>query len=115
MISKRRGGASEMLISDVILERKLNTLKPFIGPTHFTRDPEHQKLFFGRDDETDEIVSLVIGHRLVLIYAQSGAGKTSIFEAQVAPALEKYGFKVLPRARVGITSDTEIELTSVEY
>src|SRR5829696_1504738 len=113
MISKGRRKASEMGISDIVVERKLNMLKPFIGPTHFTRDPEHQKLFFGRDDETDEIVSLILGHRLVLIYAQSGAGKTSIFEAQIAPTLKKYGFEVLPRVRVGITSDTKDELTSI--
>jgi hypothetical protein len=102
--------------SHAVEQSKLDGLKPFIGPIHFTRNSEHQKLFFGRDDETDEIVSLILGHRLILVYAQSGAGKTSIFEAQVAPTLiEKYGFEVLPRARVGVTSDTKIELTSINY
>ncbi len=89
-------------------------LKPFIGPRHFTRASEDQSLFFGRDEETDEIVSLILGHKLVLVYAQSGAGKTSIFEAQVAPKLGKeYGFEVLPRARVGTASNTKFELKSI--
>src|SRR5262249_54555890 len=49
------------------------------------------------------------GNQLVLIYAQSGAGKTSLFNAQVAPELEKNGFQVLPLARVGIGFRNDIE------
>src|SRR5919107_1068245 len=91
-------------------ERKQQIIiDPYIGPRPFKQDIEDQKRFFGRDDETDEIVSLILGHKLVLIYAQSGAGKTSIFNAKVAPTLEKYGFQVLPTARVGIASDTKSE------
>jgi hypothetical protein len=81
-------------------------IDPFIGPRPFRRDIEDQRLFFGRDKETNEILSLIFAHQLVLIYAQSGAGKTSILNAQVTPALEKYGYNVLPTARVGIGSDT---------
>jgi DNA-binding beta-propeller fold protein YncE len=88
-------------------------LDPYIGPRPFKRDIEDQKRFFGRDDETDEIVSLILGHKIVLIYAQSGTGKTSIFNAQVAPTLEKYGFQVLPTARVGIASDTKSDFNSL--
>lgn len=88
-------------------------LEPYIGPRPFTRDPDDQKRFFGRDDETDEIVSLILGHRLILVYAQSGAGKTSIIEAQVAPKLQEYGFEVL-RGRVGIASDTKVELDAID-
>jgi YVTN family beta-propeller protein len=40
-----------------------------------------------------------------LIYAQSGAGKTSIVNANVIPTLERHKFKVLPVARVKISSD----------
>ena len=79
---------------------KSDPLYPYIGPRPFKRDKDDQSRFFGRDVETNEIVSLVTSHRLVLIYAQSGAGKTSIFNAQVTPKLEGYGFEVLPMARV---------------
>ena len=68
------------------------SLEPYVGPRPFRRDIEDQSRFFGRDAETDEIVSLITSHRLVLIYAQSRAGKTSIFNAQVIPNLESYGF-----------------------
>jgi hypothetical protein len=83
-------------------------IDPFVGPRPFRR--EDQRLFFGRDKETNEILSLIFAHQLVLIYAQSGAGKTSILNAQVTPALEKYGYNVLPTARVGIGSDTKVGL-----
>jgi YVTN family beta-propeller protein len=89
-----------------VTEEEQEIIDPFIGPRPFRR--EDQKLFFGRDKETNEILSLVFAHQLVLIYAQSGAGKTSILNAQVTPALEKYGYNVLPTARVGIASDTKV-------
>jgi YVTN family beta-propeller protein len=75
---------------------------PFIGPVPFSRDELDQKRFFGRDYESEEIISLILGHRLVLIYAQSGAGKTSIINAKIAPELEKLGYEALPSARVSI-------------
>src|SRR3712207_9365124 len=74
---------------------------PFIGPRPFSQDTQHQRLFFGRDRETDEIASLIFTHQLVLVYAQSGTGKTSIFNAKVIPRLKENGFDVLPVARVG--------------
>ena len=57
----------------------IQSLEPYIGPRSFNRNLKDQKRFFGRDYETEEIVSLISSHKLVLIYAQSGAGKTSIF------------------------------------
>ena len=65
---------------------------------------EDQKRFFGRDEETDEIISLIFSHQIVLVYSQSGAGKTSIFNAKIIPTLINQGFEVFPTARVGIIS-----------
>jgi len=76
-------------------------MDPFVGPRAFTRDPADIKRFFGREDESDEILTLILGHPLVLVYAQSGAGKTSLFNAKVVPSLEQNGFQVLPLVRVG--------------
>src|ERR1041384_2701401 len=75
-------------------------LDPFVGPRPFARTSEDRARFYGRDRETGEIASLIVSHPVLLVYAQSGAGKTSLFEAQVAPALEARGFRVLPLARV---------------
>jgi len=77
-------------------------VNPYVGLQPFSRDKKDQTRFFGRDYESDEIISLILGHRLVLIYAQSGAGKTSIINAKIAPELEnKYRYQVLPTARIG--------------
>ncbi len=73
---------------------------PYVGPRPFERRDDDRARFFGRDREVDEIVSLVVSHPLVLVYAQSGAGKTSLFNTAVADALERKRFTVLPLARV---------------
>ena len=71
---------------------------PYVGPRPFERR-EHN-LFFGRDRETSELLSLIISHRTVLLHAQSGAGKTSLLNASLIPQLEDELFDVLPIARV---------------
>jgi len=74
---------------------------PYVGPRSFERKEWDRDHFFGRDRETQEIVSLMFTHPLLLVYAQSGAGKTSLFNAKIAPTLEdEHHFQVLPLTRV---------------
>ena len=56
---------------------------PYVGPTPFEYNDKDAARFFGRSRETDEIVSLIFGHPLTLVYAQSGAGKTSLINAGI--------------------------------
>ena len=86
-------------------------VNPFIGPSPFGRIIEDQVRFFGRNQETEEIVTLIFSHQLTLVYAQSGAGKTSIINAQVIPELEKYGYQVLPVSRVGISTLSDVNVS----
>ena len=72
---------------------------PYIGPRPFERADRDQ--FFGRTRETRDLLSLIMAERVVLFYAQSGAGKTSLLNTQIIPALEEEGFFVLPVVRVG--------------
>src|SRR2546430_15508483 len=72
--------------------------QPYVGPRPYERDD--LALFFGRDYEADELLSLIISYRELLFYAQSGTGKTSLLNAKVIPFLEKEGFEILPLARV---------------
>src|SRR6266446_1933490 len=72
--------------------------KPYVGPRPFGRDEKN--LFFGRDRETRDLCSLVIAHPIVLLYAASGAGKSSLLNAGLIPLLEARGYEVLPSARV---------------
>lgn len=73
---------------------------PYIGARPFERDDK--LYFFGRDEEARQLTSLVIAHRVVLFYAPSGAGKTSLLKAKVIPELEeRRRVRVLPVSRVG--------------
>lgn len=71
---------------------------PYVGPRPFER--QDRDLFFGREREASEVLSLVIAHRVLLTYAQSGAGKTSLLNTRLIPLLEEEGFEVFPVARV---------------
>ncbi|MGH9151599.1 MAG: hypothetical protein ACRD03_04135 [Acidimicrobiales bacterium] len=69
---------------------------PFVGPRSFGRD---EKLY-GRDREIRELLDLLVADRIVLCYSPSGAGKTSLIQAGLAPRLEEEGFHVLPPVRL---------------
>jgi conflict system STAND superfamily ATPase len=71
---------------------------PFVGPRPFEKEDGDR--FFGRTRETEELLSLIIAHRAVLVYAQSGAGKSSLLRAGVMNRLEKQQYQVLRSARV---------------
>jgi WD40 repeat protein len=71
---------------------------PYVGPRPFERQDSPR--FFGRDQEARELFSLIVANRAVVLYAPSGAGKTSLLNAQVVPLLEAEGFEVWPIARV---------------
>jgi len=77
---------------------QLNT-EPFVGPRPF--EQADRDFFFGRSQETDELVSLITAHPVVLLYAQSGAGKTSLVQAGLVNLLsDEEKFCVVPAMRV---------------
>lgn len=89
-----------------------NNGDPYVGPRPF--ELEDQKIFFGRGLEANELVSLVIAHPVVLIYSQSGAGKTSLIKAGVIPLLaEEEKFDVLPPARVREHGQANVQATNI--
>jgi hypothetical protein len=71
---------------------------PYVGPRTFTTAERH--LFFGRTREARDLLALVVSERLVLFYAQSGAGKSSLINTNLIPGLQAEGFEVLPVGRV---------------
>ena len=72
---------------------------PYVGPTAFTENDSTR--FFGRTEETRELASLVIARRAVLLYAQSGSGKTSLLQASLIPELKRRKrVETFPIARV---------------
>lgn len=72
---------------------------PYVGPQPF--EAEDADRFFGRTREIRDLTSLVVAHRVVLLYSTSGAGKSSLVNAGVVPALLDRGYEVLPAGRVG--------------
>ena len=80
---------------------------PYVGPRPF----QTGERLYGRDRERAELRDLLIAQRIVVMYAPSGAGKTSLIQAALVPELEEIEFHVLPIIRVnqpvangGITS-----------
>jgi AAA+ ATPase superfamily predicted ATPase len=73
--------------------------KPFVGPQPF--EEANGSFFYGRDREVQEILALILSSGISLIYAKSGIGKSSIFNAKIIPELQgsKYNFQVLPITR----------------
>ena len=70
---------------------------PYVGPASFEEDDRAR--FFGRDDDARELSYLLIARPAVLLYAQSGAGKTSLLRAKVIPDVRDAGeMRVLPDA-----------------
>jgi hypothetical protein len=75
------------------LERELSTPPPGLLPERPYKlldyyEAKDAAIFFGRQQETQKLSSLIHGHRLVLLYGASGTGKTSLLLAGVVPQLE---------------------------
>jgi conflict system STAND superfamily ATPase/SIR2-like protein len=55
-------------------------------------EPEDADRFFGRDVETDVLLADVVINRLVVLFAKTGTGKTSLINAGVRPRLKERGY-----------------------
>ncbi len=73
-------------------------VNPFVGPRPFTRND----VLHGRPRETADLFNLLISGRIVLMYAASGAGKTSLIQAALIPRMIEEGFTVLDNLRVNL-------------
>ena len=74
-------------------------INPYVGPRTFTE--KEGRFFFGREREARDLTARIVSERLLLFYAQSGAGKSSLLNARVIPKLrDEERFQVLPVGRV---------------
>ena len=87
------------------------TSNPYIGPRTFTRNEGH--LFFGREREAQDLLGLIVSERLVLFYAQSGAGKSSLVNTRLIPSLESEDFEVLPIGRVSGDAPADVNVENI--
>ncbi len=61
---------------------------PYVG----TRPLKRGEPIYGREQETAELLDLLIAERIVLLYSPSGAGKSSLLNAAILPKMEENGF-----------------------
>ena len=71
---------------------------PYVGPRPF--EIEDRDLFFGREQESQGLLSLAISQQIVLFFSPSGAGKSSLINTRLVPGLVDDGFFVYPVGRV---------------
>jgi hypothetical protein len=62
------------------------------GAQPFTDNDLSRKLFRGREREASALSCQIVAHRLVLLFARSGVGKTSLLNAGIAEMLRSQGF-----------------------
>jgi hypothetical protein len=62
---------------------------PYVGPRAFIAGEP----LYGRERELADLVDLVIAERVVLLYAPSGAGKSSLLQAGLAAAAGRGGVR----------------------
>ncbi len=56
-------------------------IQPFTG--------QQKDLFFGRDEDQEQLLSLLLLERLTVLFGKSGYGKSSLLQAGIAPRLER--------------------------
>jgi tetratricopeptide (TPR) repeat protein len=91
---------------------EVSKFNPYPGPRPFNSKEEN--LFFGRDSEVSELFSLVTAHQVVLLYSQSGAGKSSLFNAGLIPQMIKEGFEVIQSNGFGGVNPRKFRLEKAE-
>lgn len=106
--------ATGLVDTDATLPKGItrNDVCPYVGPTPVPR--KWGQGFYGRDPEVEQLLGLIKDARIVLLYASSGAGKSSLLNAEIAPRLENTNYDVLPGSgstgiRVGGAVDDKIK------
>jgi energy-coupling factor transporter ATP-binding protein EcfA2 len=66
---------------------RINTNNPFPGLRAF--EPHESSLFFGRDEQCDDLLTRLARRRLVAVVGTSGSGKSSLVRAGLLPALDR--------------------------
>ena len=69
----------------------METLHRYPGAQPFRDDEFSRRTFFGREPASVALTDQILANRLVIVYAKSGLGKTSLLNAGVAPRLREAG------------------------
>ncbi|MGD1108638.1 MAG: YCF48-related protein [Terracidiphilus sp.] len=69
----------------------METLHRYPGAQPFRDDEFSRRTFFGRESASVALTDQILANRLIIVYAKSGLGKTSLLNAGVAPRLREAG------------------------
>src|ERR1700733_1766061 len=69
----------------------METLHRYPGAQPFRDDDFSRRTFFGREPASIALTDQILANRLLIVYAKSGMGKTSLLNAGVAPRLREAG------------------------
>ncbi len=69
----------------------IETVYRYPGAEPFRDTDSSRRTFFGRQADSIALTDLILANRLVIVYARSGLGKTSLLNAGVAPRLRDAG------------------------
>jgi hypothetical protein len=78
------------------LERTISPVLPYPGLRPFTA--EESGIFFGREEQTDELLAKLQTHHFIAVTGPSGCGKSSLVRAGLIPAL-RAGFMMAAGSR----------------
>ncbi|CAO5229688.1 hypothetical protein [Frankia sp. AgKG'84/4] len=76
----------------------MESASPYVGLRYYETDDQHR--FYGRDREAQEARALWLSNRLLIVYGQSGVGKTSLLRAGVVPRISQRDANLLPVSRI---------------
>src|SRR6476646_5797076 len=62
------------------------------GAQSFPDEELWRRLFFGRESESTALLNKILAHRLVVLFARSGLGKTSLINAGISEALRRQNY-----------------------
>src|SRR5439155_1988555 len=68
-----------------------------------------RSIFFGRNEEIADLRNLCMAYPVVVLYSQSGAGKSSLIRAGLRPALIRQCVRILPFGRVAGQVNSALE------
>jgi hypothetical protein len=71
-------------------------LQRYPGSRPFDDTEADRRIFFGRSEEILALSNRILGARLILLFARSGVGKTSLLSAGVAPRLREHALLPVP-------------------
>lgn len=81
----------------------MNPVNPYKGLFPYT--PQDERFFFGREKESVDLIEMIKKNKLVVLFGESGTGKTSLINAKLFPCLRnQYYFPIY--IRINFASST---------